>query len=87
MPLSATTVSRLADALKEDIIEEIYMNEKYCDVMQELIADAIDKKLGTCDQDLFYDLGMVLLDRIELKQNASPPNVPYSVTTQSYDNH
>ena len=67
MPLSATTVSRLADALKEDIIEEIYMNEKYCDVMQELIADAIDKKLGTCDQDLFYDLGMVLLDRIELK--------------------
>ena len=67
MPLSATTVSRLADALKEDIIEEIYMNEKYVDVMQELIADAIDKKLGTCDQDLFFDLGMVLLDRIELK--------------------
>ena len=33
MPLSATTVSRLADALKEDIIEEIYMNEKYVDVM------------------------------------------------------
>jgi len=67
MPLSATTVSRLADALKEDIIEEIYMNEKYVDVMQELIGQAIEKKLGNCDQDLFFDLGMVLLDRIELK--------------------
>ena len=67
MPLSSTTVSRLADALKEDIIEEIYRNDKYIDVMQELIGEAIEKKLGNCDQDLFFDLGMVLLNRIELK--------------------
>ena len=67
MPLSAMTVSRLADVLKKNIIEEIYMNEKYCDMMQELIGDAIEKQLGNCDEDLFFDLGMVLMDRIELK--------------------
>ena len=67
MPLSAMTVSRLADVLKENIIEEIYNNEKYCDMMQELIGDAIEKQLGNCDENLFCDLGMVLMDRIELK--------------------
>ena len=67
MPLSESTVSKLADALKKDIVEEIYNSEKYYDMMTDLISDALEKKLGNCDQDLFLELGMCLMDRIELK--------------------
>ena len=67
MPLSETTVSKLADALKPDIVQEIYDSEKYYDFMTELIGEALEKKLGNCDQDLFFDLGLCLMDRIELK--------------------
>ena len=65
--LSETTISKLADALKPDIVQEIYESEKYYDFMTELIGEALEKKLGNCDQDLFFDLGMCLMDRIELK--------------------
>ena len=67
MPLSESTVSKLADALKPDIVQEIYDSEKYYDFMTELIGEALEKKLGNCDQDLFFDLGLCLMDRIELK--------------------
>ena len=67
MPLSETTVSKLADVIKPDIVQEIYESDKYYDFMTELIGEALEKKLGKCDQDLFFDLGMCLMDRIELK--------------------
>ena len=66
MPLSESTVSKLADVIKPDIVQEIYESDKYYDFMTELIGEALEKKLGKCDQDLFFDLGMCLMDRIEL---------------------
>ena len=67
MPLSESTVSKLADVIKPDIVQEIYESDKYYDFMTELIGEALEKKLGKCDQELFFDLGMCLMDRIELK--------------------
>ena len=67
MALSAKCVSRMADALKEEIIEHIYMSEKYSYVMHELISDALGSKLGEIDEDLFFELGWCIMDRIELK--------------------
>ena len=81
MALSAKCVSKLADALKEDIINQIYEDERYMEMMTDMVGDALREKLGDIDDDLYFDLGMVLIDRIELKQNYSPPNVLYSVTT------
>ena len=65
--LSNTTISKLADALQPEIIDEIYNNEKYFDKMTELIGEALEKKLRKCDEMLFFDIGMILIDRIELK--------------------
>jgi len=67
MSLSNTTVSKLADVLKADIIDEIYNSEKYFDMMTELVGEALEKKLGKCDEMLFFDIGLCLMDRIELK--------------------
>jgi len=67
MALSAVTVSRIADALKDDIIEHIYLNEKYNEVMRQCVQEALDAKMGEMDDDLYFDLGMCLYERIELK--------------------
>ena len=57
----------MADALKEEIIEHIYMSEKYNEVMHDLVSEALDSKLGEIDEDLYFELGMCIMDRIELK--------------------
>ena len=67
MALSETTVSKLADAIKDEIIEHIYENDKFFDLMHELIAEALDAKMGEMDEDLYYELGLHLFDRIDLK--------------------
>ena len=67
MSLSNTTISKLADVIKPDIIDEIYNSEKYFEMMTELVGEALEKKLGKCDEMLFFDLGMCLMDRIEIK--------------------
>ena len=67
MALSAKCVSQMADALKEEIIEHIYMSEKYNEVMHDLVSEALDSKLGEIDEDLYFELGMCIMDRIELK--------------------
>ena len=67
MSLSATCVSKLVDALKNDVINYIYEDERYIELMHEIVSDALRAKLGDVDEDLFYELGICLLDRIELK--------------------
>tara|TARA_R110001606_G_scaffold250264_1_gene398273 strand:+ start:1016 stop:1219 length:204 start_codon:yes stop_codon:yes gene_type:complete len=67
MSISANTVSRIAFALKDDIIEHICANEKYNEVMRQCIEEALDAKMGEMDEDLYFDLGMCLYERIELK--------------------
>ena len=67
MALSAKCVSQMADALKEEIIEHIYMSEKYNEVMHDLVSEALDSKLGEIDEDLYFELGMCIMDRTELK--------------------
>ena len=65
--LSNQTVSKIADAVKKDVIEHIYMNEKYAEAMQGLVTEALDATLGEMDEDLYFDIAMLIFDRIELK--------------------
>ena len=67
MALSNQTISKIADAVKVDVINNIYENEKYAEMMQDLITQSLHKTMGEMDDDLFFDLCMVLFDRIELK--------------------
>lgn len=67
MALSAQCVSKMADALKKEIIEHIYMSEEYNTVMHDLVSEALYSKLGMVDEDLRFELGMCIIDRLELK--------------------
>jgi hypothetical protein len=67
MPLSNKTVSNIANALKSEVIDHIYANETYASMMQQLVCEALDATMGEMDDDLYFDLAMVLFDSIELK--------------------
>jgi hypothetical protein len=67
MTLSQQTISKIAHALKPEIINYIYASDKYAEFMQDAITAAIDDKMGEMDEDLMFDLGMLIFDRIELK--------------------
>lgn len=67
MTLSPQTISKIADALKPEIICHIYASDKYAEFMQDAVTDAIDAKMGEMDEELMFDLGMLIFDRIELK--------------------
>lgn len=67
MTLSQKTISQIANALKPEVIDYIYSSEKYAEFMQDMITAAIDSKMGKMDEDVMFDLGMLVFDRIELK--------------------
>ena len=67
MSLSNKTVSNIANALKSEVIYHIYANETYVSMMQQLVCEALDATMGEMDDDLYFDLAMVLFDSIELK--------------------
>ncbi len=66
MSLSNETISKLADALKKEVIDYIYEDERWCDFMHEIVPDAIQTKLGAVDEDLSFDLALCVMDRIGL---------------------
>jgi len=67
MKLSAESISKIADALKPAVIEYIYADEAFTEYMQTAVVDAIQTTMGNMDEDLLFELGMLIFDRIELK--------------------
>jgi len=67
MQLSATSVSKIADALKPAVIDYVSMDESFVETLQTAIIDGIRDTMGDMDEDLLFELGMLIFDRIELK--------------------
>ena len=67
MQLSPQSVSKIADALKPAVINYIHEDEGFVEYMQTAIVDGIRETMGNMDDDLLFELGMLIFDRIELK--------------------
>ena len=67
MQLSPQSVSKIADALKPAVINYIYEDEGFVEYMQTAVVEGIRKTMGDMDEDLLFELGMLIFDRIELK--------------------
>jgi hypothetical protein len=67
MALSNQTVLKLADALVPEVIDYIYEDERWVDLLHEIIPDAIQTKLGAVDEDLRFELALCIMDRIVMK--------------------
>lgn len=66
MALSSSTINKLADALSDDVVTYISEDDRFFDMMVELIPDAVRAKLGDVDDLVAMDLSMCIADRIRL---------------------
>lgn len=65
MTLSNETKNKLADALVPEVIRYLETNDNYVDVMQnQLIPEAISNALGEVDEDLKFELSLMIFDSI-----------------------
>ena len=67
MQLSTQSVSKIADAIKPAVIDYVSMDESFIEVLQTAIIGGIRNTMGDMDEDLLFEIGMLLFDRIELK--------------------
>jgi len=67
MALSEQTISNLASALVPEVIDYIYEDERWCEFLHEIIPDAVTSKIGGLDEELLFELSMVIMDRIVMK--------------------
>ena len=67
MPLSSKTIQDLSSALLPEVMDYIMEDERWIDFLHEIIPDAVQNKLGDVDNDLKFELGMCIMDKICFK--------------------
>lgn len=67
MKLSDSSISKIADALKPAIINYIYEDPEFAEYMHGAVIGGIQSVMGNMDDDLLFEIGMLVFDRIELK--------------------
>ncbi len=67
MALSNNTIIKLSEALSKDVAEYIMDDERFFELLAELIPDAIHAKLGDVDMQVSAELTMCLSERLILK--------------------
>ena len=66
MTLSNKTFQELANALAPEVIEFISNDERWVNLMHEIVPDAIMCNLGKINEDVLYELSLCIMDRIWL---------------------
>jgi hypothetical protein len=67
MKLSNSSITQIADALKPAVMNYIYEDEGFTEYMQTAVVEGIRETMGDMDEDLLFEIGMLIFDRIELK--------------------
>lgn len=66
MALSDLTIQRLSDALCDDVSQYITEDDRFFDLMVELIPDAISDKLGSIDDTVLAELSVCISGKLRL---------------------
>jgi transcription antitermination factor NusA-like protein len=64
MSLSGKTINNIASAMTEDAIDFIEKDDRWAEVMIEMLTDFVAEKLVTQDTELTCELACCLMDRI-----------------------
>jgi hypothetical protein len=64
MVLSNKTVQSLSIALTPDVIDDIFQDERYIELMMELIPEFVAKSLQSEDYDLVTEIAVCVMDNI-----------------------
>ena len=67
MALSTNAICRLAEVLAPEVVDYIYNDERFYELMMEIVPDAIADKLGNVDDSVAAELTMAISERIAIK--------------------
>ena len=67
MALSNSTIKNLSTALTSDVIDDIFQDERYIELMMELIPEFVAKNLQSEDYDMLVGIGICIMDNIVMK--------------------
>ena len=67
MALSNSTIKNLSIALTSDVIDDIFQDERYIELMMELVPDFVAKNLQSEDYDLVTEIAVSIMDNIAMK--------------------
>jgi hypothetical protein len=67
MTLSHKATNILAAAIAPKAADAIFADERWVDLLQEIIPDVVTKELGNLDDDLLCDLSFMIMDKLVLK--------------------
>lgn len=66
MALSHKTIQNLSIALTPDVIDDIFTDDRYVELMMEVIPEFVARNLETQDYDLVAELSMFIMDNIKM---------------------
>ena len=67
MSLSNKTIQNLAIALTPDVIDDIFMDERWVDLLMEIVPEIVAEHLQTEDFDLVVELSQCVMDNIQMR--------------------
>ena len=67
MSLSNKTIQNLAIALTPDVIDDIFMDERWVDLMMEVVPEIVAEHLQTEDTVLVLELSQCIMDNIQMR--------------------
>jgi hypothetical protein len=67
MALSNKTIQNLAIALTPDVIDDIFMDERWVDLMMEIVPEIVAEHLQTEDCVLVVELSQCIMDNIQMR--------------------
>ena len=66
MPLSNSTIKNLSIALTSDVIDDIFQDERYIELMMELLPEFVAKNLQSEDYDMVEMIAICIMDNISM---------------------
>ena len=65
--LSTKTLNLLADTLAPKVAEVLCSSEEFLEFMHKQVPGVIDTEVGEMDDDLLFDLSLMVMERIVLR--------------------
>ena len=67
MTLSPRTIDRLAEAMAPEVVKYIFEDERFSELLMEIIPDAVSEKLGEVDDNIRFDLYLAITERVTIR--------------------
>ncbi len=65
--LSNKAINILAEKIAPNVVNHIFESEQWVTLLHDLVPDAVTHELGEIDEDLLFELSLVVMDKITIR--------------------